>query len=170
MEAWPPFFSLTHWLMISQTKVSFLNLPPHWSKQRTRGFRFPTCFIFYLLHKQWPFGDFSCYGCWHLRRCNADMEAAAASIALANPPHLPVLPLQAAAAHLRTDTHGFPSSWDHPNPCSHSDPKLSAHQAEPLQQPDHHAVQLPQVRATSAEPFLLDGLTKLWVIYTFYSD
>lgn len=79
------------------------------------------------------------------------METAAASSGLANR-HLSVLPLQAAAAHPGTYPHGVPAGRDHPHPCSHPDPQLPAHQAEPLQQPDHHAVQLPQVRAASATP------------------
>lgn len=85
------------------------------------------------------------------------MEAAAASSGLANCPHLPVFPLQAAAAHPRTDPHGIPTGWDHPHPRSHADPQLPAHQAEPLQQPDHHAVQLPQVKADEVPLIVVDG-------------
>lgn len=58
--------------------------------------------------------------------------------------------LQSASAHLGTDTHGLPAGWDYADPRPYSDPKLPAHQAEPLQQPDNHRhrhAQLSQVRA-----------------------
>lgn len=58
----------------------------------------------------------------------------------------PDLPLQPTATDLRADPDGVSPSRDHPHPSAHADPELPAHQAEPLQQPNHHAVQLAEVR------------------------
>lgn len=91
------------------------------------------------------------------------MEATAASSGLANHTPFPVVSHQAATAHPRTDTHGVPKSWDYPNPCSHPGPQLSTDKAEPLQQPDHNALRLPQVRATSVGS---EGERSLYIIYT----
>lgn len=55
--------------------------------------------------------------------------------------------VQTAAADPRTDPYGvLPSSGDDPHPGPDTSPELPAHKAEPVQQPDHHAVRLPQVR------------------------
>lgn len=69
---------------------------------------------------------------------------------LANGAPLALPSLQAAAARAGTDTHGIASGRDHPYPRAHPGAQLPAHQAEPLQQPHHHALRLPQVRGTSA--------------------
>lgn len=55
-------------------------------------------------------------------------------------------PLQAATAHPRTDAYGVPAGWDHPHSSSYAGSQLPAHQAESVQQPEHHTLQLPQVR------------------------
>lgn len=60
--------------------------------------------------------------------------------------------LQAAAAHTGTDPHGVPKDRDHPHPCAHPGSELPAHEAEPLQQSNHHAVWLAQVRGNLFNP------------------